>query len=418
MLNKTEKTKIEITEHQPEYVQVGLLEPVLKPELQDIQPDYSLLKTLLDFRTHSKSKEQDVFISYLKYYLEEKGATCDIDAYGNLYAVKGSNHIYPCIVAHTDINQHKVTDAQVCHTDLWIFGIDNETGQQCGIGADDKVGVYFALEMFDRFTNLKLFFPKDEEIGLIGTSNANQDFFSDCSMIVQLDRRSDRNELIKSTNGVTVLSTEFIEAADDIMTAYSYVTGSGTCTDVGAIAQFSTVKCVAMNVSCGYINEHMDDEVISKPHFVNAINFGYNLLLMGVDEVWEHNATPVIVSYNYRYAKDWSLDNYYLDPFDSTESKTSSNGFSKIHIKESDISHSRYMEDMYPEFLDPEKRLELFHDLAEELILDSGFDDQETIDDYLQDGYCPVCYSCVYPTNTLLLFTACDDCGSVFNKVY
>ena len=145
-LNKQQKKTTTLkSDYNPDMVYLQGFSPVLKPSFHPIQPDYILLKTLLDFRTHSYSKEQDVFISYLLNYFEERGVTGEIDPYGNLYITKGEATVYPCVVAHTDINQDVVERPQVMHSDNFIFGMDDATGEQCGIGADDKVGVYFAL---------------------------------------------------------------------------------------------------------------------------------------------------------------------------------------------------------------------------------------------------------------------------------
>ena len=43
---------------------------------------------------------------------------------------------------------------------------------------------------------------------------------------------------------------------------------------------------------CGYINEHSDNEVISIPHLINAINFGYALFKNLGERKWEHVYTP------------------------------------------------------------------------------------------------------------------------------
>ena len=59
----------------------------------------------------------------------------------NIYVTKGKNNTYPCIVAHTDtvheIHKHyRVFDDNGC-----IFAFNQETGEQVGVGGDDKVGI-------------------------------------------------------------------------------------------------------------------------------------------------------------------------------------------------------------------------------------------------------------------------------------
>lgn len=128
------------------------------------------------------------------------------------------------------------------------MGFDNGTGAQCGLGADDKVGIAFALEMLKRLTAIKCFFPKDEEIGGLGSKAACLDFFEDCSMLVQLDRNSYNNDLIEHTNGIQVLSKKFKKATRSIMTQFNYEFAHGSFTDIGVL-KGRKVDCVAMNVS-------------------------------------------------------------------------------------------------------------------------------------------------------------------------
>ncbi len=138
-----------------EVIKVPKLTAIPKMELA-IKPNYERLKMLLDMRTYSKSPLQDKFISKLQEHFNSLGATTTKDSYGNLYVVKGNAEFYPCVVAHTDINQEVRNNVSVMTAYPWIFGFDTDRAEQCGIGADDKVGVYFAIHMFDMFDNIKL----------------------------------------------------------------------------------------------------------------------------------------------------------------------------------------------------------------------------------------------------------------------
>jgi hypothetical protein len=78
-----------------------------------------------------------------------------------------------------------------------------------------------------------------------------------------------------------------------------------------------------MNVSCGYLNEHSNKEVISVPHMINAINFGYELLQLGIDKVWEHKSE--VVNYG-GYGSYGSYGAYY--GYGSSKSKSSYSSYS------------------------------------------------------------------------------------------
>lgn len=419
-----------------EMITVPGLTPIPKIELA-IKPDYERLKRLLDMRTYSKSNLQDVLIGKLDDHFKNLGAVTEKDAYGNLYVTKGNAEFYPCVVGHTDINQQVRSNVKVITEYPWIFGFDLNKVEQCGIGADDKVGVYFAVHMFDLFDNIKLFFPKDEEVGLVGTYKANKDFFTDCSMLVQLDRNSYKNDLITYTNGITVCSDEFVTAVGPIMDKYNYAKNNGSCTDIGGLKKYDTVNCVAMNVSCGYINEHGSDEVISIPHFENAINFGYELLKMGVDKVWEHKSEiPEYSTYGTygsyggygsygsygNYATNYRGRNSWADDADITENDpntftalTPTNGTITLDI--ADKFQNSYMEDTYMDLWTPESReAGLQQDTIDLEIEDYDYlTDQSYIDECLTDKMCPCCYNEVKVTNSMLLYVNCDYCGSTWN---
>jgi tripeptide aminopeptidase len=410
-----------------ETITVPKLKPVPKMELA-IKPNYARLTMLLDMRTYSKGPLQDKLITKLQEHFTSLGATAYKDSYGNLYVIKGNAEFYPCVVGHTDINQTVRGNVKVMTEYPWMFGFDLEEGEQAGIGADDKVGVYFAVHMFDLFDNIKLFFPKDEEVGLIGTYRADKQFFADCSMLVQLDRNSYKNDLITYTNGITVCSQEFVEAAQPIMNKYMYAKNNGSCTDIGGIKKFDTVKCVAMNVSCGYINEHGDDERISIPHFENAINFGYELLKMGVNKVWSHEV-KVEVYENTPYGTYGTYANFggYKGPkydlFDDLEEVKQLASFSsyetqgptgKVVLLKEHKDQDEYMLSLYPELMDNDYREKYLTHII-------GYPEsryhlaQDEIDECITDHVCPNCWSDLQPNNSLLLYTYCESCDTTFN---
>jgi hypothetical protein len=427
--NKLKKIHAKLTAVKPkaierETIKIGKLQPIPKMELA-IKPDYNKLILLLQSRTHSYSETQDKFIAKLKDYFINLGADSYTDTYGNLYVVKGKAEMYPCVVAHTDINQDKVNNVNIITSYPWIIGMNADNGEQCGLGADDKVGIYFAVHMFDMFDNIKLFFPKDEEVGLVGTYKSDEQFFTDCTMIVQLDRRSYTNDLISFTNGLEVFGEEFKEASKDLCNKYMYKVADGICTDVGGIKKFKSVTCVAMNVSCGYIREHSDSEAISIPHFENAINFGYELLKLGADKKWEHIVPVYESTYNFNsyYGK-----NYFGYDFDAdttignqtAKSQTFNMLYGKVTITNDNLSQDAYIFEMYPELVDPALRNKCLNGDFPEMLAECGSDMdniQTEIDDCLADGYCPSCGAHVEPNNRLLLNVDCENCFSTFNLI-
>lgn len=237
-----------------------------------------LYKQLLSFRAISKSPDMIAFRDWLRNYIESnyQGVETYIDDYGNLYVTKGKSDIYNCVIAHLDINQRKqVTHFSVEVDGDLIYGIDESDGERIGLGHDDKIGVYFALKCLEEFDNIKCFFPLDEEIGCIGTLHAEFDFWNDVGFNLQLDRRGS-SDVIEYTNGYQVLTEEFKEEISPILRAYAMDFNRGICTDVGEIVIETGIQ--GCNVSCGYLNEHRDNEVLNIKWYNNAESFGLNLL--------------------------------------------------------------------------------------------------------------------------------------------
>lgn len=330
------------------------------PEVELVEKiDYELYFTLLGFRSHSYSQTQNEFVDYLEDFCQKLGATTTRDSYGSLYVTKGQADLYPCAVAHTDINQAVVENVRIYKNSKWIFGFNMDEGKQCGLGADDKNGVYFCLAMLKKFDNFKCAFFLNEEVGCIGSGKADFQFFSDCSMILQLDRRSYTTDLITFTNGIETCSKEFVTAAGDIMTKYGYSDNRGVCTDVGAIKKSPIVDCIACNVSCGYINEHSANEVVSIKHFENAVNFGAELLSSLGHSKWKHvYQAPVYVpkkteAFARQGTIDFEEDNHYGEYYTSRYSPRTS--------KDRYAGTSRLFEDSKKPFSSPLTEEDLSH---------------------------------------------------------
>lgn len=370
------------------YYNYGYSEPKPSfPKLENpIKIDWSLFFTLLYKQTPSKSAHQDRFINWLKDRLEKTpGVRVSQDKFGNLYAVKGDTDLYPCVIAHTDINQYFKKELRVERTDKFVYGMDNETGLQCGVGFDDKNGCLFALMMFDLIDEIKIAFFKDEEIGAVGSKQANAEFFRDCSMIFQMDRNSYKGlELITRTNGVQVCSKEFVEAATPFMEKYHVTEGTGSFTDVGEIVKLAGVDCIGCNLGAGYFDEHSEQEVTSIQALENSINFGYECLTTLGKTKWEHKATseyalkPTTVNYGERWSDDYEIDDWNS----SFEQK-------KFKLKIPTYKYRHHLQ--YDDIPDSHVIMEL------------------------KDGYCPCCYSTQilkYDDCTDML--TCGNCGDFF----
>ena len=251
-------------------------------------------KKLLSFRTHSKSEVQIEFRNWLNEYILNNydNVKTHLDEYGNLYVEKGSAETTNCVIAHLDINQRtKSENIEILKVDDWILGIDKDTGLQIGLGHDDKAGVYFALQALQKFKNLKLFFPLDEEIGCVGSKNCNPIFFENVGFMVQLDRRG-YTDISNYTNGNDVVTKETEKELEEVCTKYGYKFTRCISTDVGYLVGVLDIQGV--NISCGYYDEHSDKEVLNIFDYDNAEAFALSVLQITNGKRYEIKQKPVI----------------------------------------------------------------------------------------------------------------------------
>ena len=397
----------------------------------EIQPDMDYLKSVLSLRRYSKSKTQDNFANTLEEFYSKQKAIVERDSYGNVYVTKGLTDLYPCMVAHLDINQTKRDNVTLHVSGDIMFGFDSDEGVQAGMGADDGCGIALAYEMFKRFDNIKLFFPKNEEVGCIGSNNCDTTFFTNCSMILQGDRRSYTTDLITHTNGIQTCSKEFVNAASEIMDRFGYSENRGVCTDIGAIKKDSIVDSIACNISIGYFNEHSDEEVISIKAYYNAVNFVYNLVKELGNQKWHHIHQPKQLDLfnngktkskidqgwsgsssfsNYDFGYDYFVNDT-NSPFDTVK-KTSKD---VAALKTIDEAYNDYVLDVYAMMKETENRdnLESWDPELEDI---KEFCSQEEIDSLLMQEMCPYCLDKVEISNELLLNISCATCYSFFNS--
>ena len=154
------------------------------------------LKNILSVPTYTW--EEDLLIEYVTGILDKKGYSYKIDKLGSIYVTKGNAKHFPCLVAHLD-SVHEIQDYTVkeeYHLNaqdekkLSLVAYSDNDGNRCGIGGDDKAGVFICLELLDKLDNVKVFFPVAEETGCQGTRQADKEFFKDVGYAIQFDLTS------------------------------------------------------------------------------------------------------------------------------------------------------------------------------------------------------------------------------------
>ena len=224
---------------------------------------------------------------------------------GNIYITKGIADSYPCVIAHTDTVHNIVNDFEVFTRRGIMFAMDFENCVQTGIGGDDKVGIFVALEALRKTDAIKVAFFRDEETGCEGSKVADMDFFNNVEFVLQCDRRGYR-DFVRGIFGATLFDDDFSEAISATLEAFSKAeTFDGGLTDVYQLYDNGLKVCMA-NISCGYYAPHTENEFIDIDEVFLTVDLVLDLINLLKGQIW-------INSEYQKYKKYSWLDDFYFD---------------------------------------------------------------------------------------------------------
>lgn len=222
---------------------------------------------------------------------------------GNTYITKGIADTYPCVIAHTD-TVHDIQDNFVVFEDEnLMFAMDMDFGLQVGIGGDDKVGIYVALEMLRECDIIKVAFFRDEEHGCLGSREADMRWFENVEFVLQCDRQGYK-DFVAEIFGNILFDKKFSDAISDLLSRYGKKeTRNGGMTDVYQLTENGLDVCVA-NLSCGYYRPHCDDEIIYKQEVFDTRDLVYEIIQELSGRKWINSLYRPAYKYDrYEYAK-------------------------------------------------------------------------------------------------------------------
>jgi len=234
-----------------------------------------LLKQL--YAIHSPSGAEKKMRHFLKTWIRRNvpEARYSVDNFGNLYVTKGDAETYPCIVAHMDqVQSLHPKDFRTLNVDGILIGFSVSKRCQCGLGADDKNGIWIALKALKKFDAIKTAFFVSEEVGCLGSQKADMKFFEDCRFVIQPDRRGSK-DLITSIGWTELCSGDFLE--DIGYEQFGYKPTDGMLTDVLTLKE-NGLAVSAINLSCGYHKPHTDEEYTVWSELENCKNFIFHII--------------------------------------------------------------------------------------------------------------------------------------------
>lgn len=234
------------------------------PELTipDEQKEYYIKDMEGIFQIQAKSYSQEVMREFVLKVCESKGYGIEEDDAGNIYVTKGDALTYPCIVAHLD-TVHSVIPAEyykVKREGDMLYAIDSRDCSRIGVGGDDQVGIWLALTMLEELQDCKAAFFCDEEVGCVGSREADMSWFVDVSIALQGDRKG-YGDFVDNISGTQLFGSAFSKAIEHILEKYEYSETSGGLTDVMQLAD-NGLECAVANASCGYYDPHTKDEYV------------------------------------------------------------------------------------------------------------------------------------------------------------
>lgn len=173
-----------------------------------------------------------------------------------------------------------------------------------GIGGDDRCGVYMILEII-RELKCSVLFCEDEEKGCVGARKfADTDYVKnlDVNYIIEFDRRG-KNDAVFYRCG-----NEEFEA---FVTAEFFETDFGSCSDISHVAPAAGIA--AVNLSCGYYNEHTKGEYVVFEEMETVIEEAKKLIQTEVEEPFEYIAKKS--AWDYSWGHGWyDDDDYWKSP--------------------------------------------------------------------------------------------------------
>lgn len=214
---------------------------------------------------------------------------------GFLY-VKGKDKI--AVTAHMDTVHHEQIKT---FNELHENGLHIVSSPQ-GIGGDDRCGIYMILEILKR-TKFRptIVFCEDEEIGGVGSDKFTKTNFmknlEKMYFMIELDRRGN--------NDVVFYNDENKEFHRYVEKVTGYKENWGSFSDISNLAPVAGVS--AVNISCGYHNEHTTDEYVVIEEMENSIKTVIKLIKEGLKDKKQYEYIEEIGYFNdYNYGYPYS----------------------------------------------------------------------------------------------------------------
>lgn len=165
---------------------------------------------------------------------------------GNYIYAKGDLPVL--LVAHLD-TVFKHTPKEIIQDQGILYN------PSCGLGADDRAGVYSILQIANITANNNMYphilFTSGEEIGGLGAITASRELYPDVKFIIELDRQG-KNDCV-FYNCDNELFIQYVES-------FGYTFNYGSFSDISILCP--AWGMAGVNLSIGYYNQHTKNEYL------------------------------------------------------------------------------------------------------------------------------------------------------------
>jgi len=192
---------------------------------------------------------------------------------------------------------HDINDeVEVQERDGMFWAFDYDMVEQYGVGGDDKVGIWATILALNEFDNISAAFFVQEEIGCIGSNNADMSQFRNANWIAQLDRRGHEDFIVSD-----MASAEFIEDMTPLVDKYNLeVTKQSTVTDVYKLVS-NGAGVSGVNIASGYYRPHTKTEVVSYGICINSLELLFDMIRDHGGKKFKHKIKRKKKGYNGGY---------------------------------------------------------------------------------------------------------------------
>jgi putative aminopeptidase FrvX len=218
-----------------------------------------LLEKYEVFSVQSYSYDESRMVAYIKQKIEKINSCRYIsDNAGNLLITKGDSNLFPCYTAHLD-TVHRIRDDYSLVIENGKITAITGNGRRCGVGGDDKCGIYICLRMLRELDTCKVALFSQEEIGSVGASRVDLSFFNDCSFVMTLDTPSN-DDIEMTTCGVSLASSEFRDVVLPIAERFGYHYAESDAPHDGLELVERGLHISGALPSNGYYNYHQEND--------------------------------------------------------------------------------------------------------------------------------------------------------------